>query len=123
MMGMQIGFALRPQCLYFSQTIILKLCISVYYFRNFLFCIGRGIASKVVMFLPRNVDINQLAEMSLSANPPWSLEVFIQHCIHTAFTCFVANICFMRATPRLVSCNRLLFTANKLSDLLLLCVH
>ncbi|KAM3337947.1 putative protein isoform X1 [Capsicum galapagoense] len=42
---------------------------------NFLFCIGRGIASKVVMFLPRNVDINQLAEMSLSANPPWSLEV------------------------------------------------
>ncbi|KAK4374341.1 hypothetical protein RND71_005018 [Anisodus tanguticus] len=42
---------------------------------NFLFSIGRGIASKVVMFLPRNVDINQLAELSLSANPPWSLEV------------------------------------------------
>ncbi|KAL3351601.1 hypothetical protein AABB24_019934 [Solanum stoloniferum] len=42
---------------------------------NFLFSIGRGIASKVVMFLPRNVDINELAELSLSANPPWSLEV------------------------------------------------
>ncbi|XP_060173414.1 uncharacterized protein LOC132604097 [Lycium barbarum] len=42
---------------------------------NFLFSIGRGIASKVVMFLPRNVDINQLAELSQSANPPWSLEV------------------------------------------------
>lgn len=42
---------------------------------NFLFSIGRGIAPKVVMFLPRNVDINQLAELSLSANPPWFLEV------------------------------------------------
>uniref|UniRef100_M1B8Z0 Trimethylguanosine synthase n=2 Tax=Solanum tuberosum TaxID=4113 RepID=M1B8Z0_SOLTU len=42
---------------------------------NFLFSIGRGIASKVVMFLPRNVDINELAELSLSANPPWLLEV------------------------------------------------
>ncbi|XP_055811082.1 uncharacterized protein LOC129880866 isoform X2 [Solanum dulcamara] len=42
---------------------------------NFLFSIGRGIASKVVMFLPRNVDINELAELSLSVNPPWSLEV------------------------------------------------
>lgn len=28
------------------------------------------------MFLPRNVDLNQLAELSLTANPPWSLEVF-----------------------------------------------
>ncbi|PWA13617.1 WW domain-containing protein [Artemisia annua] len=27
------------------------------------------------MFLPRNVDIDQLAELSLSANPPWALEV------------------------------------------------
>lgn len=42
---------------------------------NFLFSIGRGIASKVVMFLPRNVDISELAELSLSVNPPWSLEV------------------------------------------------
>ncbi|XP_028054022.1 uncharacterized protein LOC114258288 isoform X4 [Camellia sinensis] len=40
-----------------------------------LFNVARGIASKVVMFLPRNVDFNQLAELSLSANPPWSLEV------------------------------------------------
>lgn len=36
---------------------------------------GKGIAPRVVMFLPRNVDINQLAELSLSALPPWSLEV------------------------------------------------
>lgn len=42
---------------------------------NFLFSIGRGIASKVVMFLPRNVDITELAELSLSVHPPWSLEV------------------------------------------------
>ncbi|KAE9457150.1 hypothetical protein C3L33_10936, partial [Rhododendron williamsianum] len=40
-----------------------------------LFDVARGIASKVVMFLPRNVDLNQLAELSLSANPPWLLEV------------------------------------------------
>lgn len=40
-----------------------------------LFDAGKKIASKIVMFLPRNVDINQLAELSLSAVPPWSLEV------------------------------------------------
>ncbi|KAH6782212.1 S-adenosyl-L-methionine-dependent methyltransferases superfamily protein [Perilla frutescens var. frutescens] len=40
-----------------------------------LFDAGKGIAPKIVMFLPRNVDINQLAELSLSAVPPWSLEV------------------------------------------------
>ncbi|CAN4095384.1 unnamed protein product [Withania somnifera] len=42
---------------------------------SFLFSIGRGIASKVVMFLPRNVDINELAKLSVSVDPPWSLEV------------------------------------------------
>ncbi|XP_019156764.1 PREDICTED: uncharacterized protein LOC109153322 isoform X4 [Ipomoea nil] len=42
---------------------------------HFLFNIATGIAPKVVMFLPKNVDINQLAELALSANPPWSLEV------------------------------------------------
>ncbi|KAL6572388.1 hypothetical protein OROMI_013346 [Orobanche minor] len=42
---------------------------------QFLFDAGKGIAPKIVMFLPRNVDINQLAELSLSAMPPWSLEV------------------------------------------------
>ncbi|KAL8513874.1 hypothetical protein ACS0TY_013116 [Phlomoides rotata] len=42
---------------------------------QFLFDAGKRIASKMVMFLPRNVDINQLAELSLSATPPWSLEV------------------------------------------------
>nr|GMD96331.1 trimethylguanosine synthase isoform X1 [Ipomoea batatas] len=42
---------------------------------HFLFNIATRIAPKVVMFLPKTVDINQLAELALSANPPWSLEV------------------------------------------------
>ncbi|KAF8410072.1 hypothetical protein HHK36_002594 [Tetracentron sinense] len=42
---------------------------------SFLFNTARGIASRIVMFLPRNVDLNQLAELSLSAHPPWALEV------------------------------------------------
>ncbi|XP_010269634.1 PREDICTED: uncharacterized protein LOC104606219 isoform X2 [Nelumbo nucifera] len=42
---------------------------------HFLFNTARRIASRVVMFLPRNVDLNQLAELSLSAQPPWTLEV------------------------------------------------
>ncbi|KAI4389895.1 hypothetical protein MLD38_002065 [Melastoma candidum] len=41
----------------------------------FLFHTARKIASTVVMFLPKNVDLNQLAEISLSAQPPWGLEV------------------------------------------------
>ncbi|WJX09469.1 hypothetical protein P8452_00301 [Trifolium repens] len=40
-----------------------------------LFNAAKEIASRVVMFLPRNVNFNQLAELSLSACPPWSLEV------------------------------------------------
>ncbi|KAL5558838.1 hypothetical protein UlMin_035049 [Ulmus minor] len=40
-----------------------------------LFSIAKKIASKVVMFLPRNVNLNQLAELSLLDSPPWSLEV------------------------------------------------
>ncbi|XP_031406331.1 uncharacterized protein LOC116214940 isoform X2 [Punica granatum] len=40
-----------------------------------LFKTAKGIASKVVMFLPKNVDVNQLAELSLSSCPPCSLEV------------------------------------------------
>ncbi|XP_026662896.1 trimethylguanosine synthase isoform X5 [Phoenix dactylifera] len=40
-----------------------------------LFKIAKTVASKVVMFLPRNVDLNQLAELTLSLNPPWELEV------------------------------------------------
>ncbi|KAJ6840033.1 uncharacterized protein M6B38_312345 [Iris pallida] len=40
-----------------------------------LFNAARIIASKVVMFLPRNVNLNQLAELSLSVSPPWALEV------------------------------------------------
>ncbi|KAK7291114.1 hypothetical protein RIF29_06011 [Crotalaria pallida] len=40
-----------------------------------LFNVAKEIASRVVMFLPRNVNFNQLAELALSACPPWSLEV------------------------------------------------
>ncbi|VFQ77242.1 unnamed protein product [Cuscuta campestris] len=56
----------------------------------YLFNVGKGIASKVVMFLPRNVDINQLAEIALSANPSWSLEVFcpISSNLVENFLCF-----------------------------------
>ncbi|KAI3522157.1 hypothetical protein L1887_11637 [Cichorium endivia] len=42
---------------------------------QFLFNVAKGIAPRIVMFLPRNVDINQLAELALSANPTWKLEV------------------------------------------------
>lgn len=42
---------------------------------KYLFEIARTIASKVVMFLPRNADLDQLAELSLSVNPPWAVEV------------------------------------------------
>lgn len=41
----------------------------------FLFDVAKKIACRIVMFLPRNVDVNQLAELSMSAQPPWSLEV------------------------------------------------
>lgn len=44
-------------------------------FRRFLFLTAMKIASKIVMFLPRNVDPNQLAELSLLSDPPWELEV------------------------------------------------
>ncbi|CAD6211454.1 unnamed protein product [Miscanthus lutarioriparius] len=40
-----------------------------------LFKLGTMIASRVVMFLPRNIDLNQLADMSLSVDPPWAVEV------------------------------------------------
>ncbi|CAD5314800.1 unnamed protein product [Arabidopsis thaliana] len=39
-----------------------------------LFKAAMNIASTIIMFLPRNVDINQLAELALSTSPPWSLE-------------------------------------------------
>lgn len=42
---------------------------------QFLFNVAKGIAPRIVMFLPRNVDMKQLAELSLSVNPPWTLEV------------------------------------------------
>ncbi|XP_010228528.1 trimethylguanosine synthase isoform X2 [Brachypodium distachyon] len=40
-----------------------------------LFKLATAIASRVVMFLPRNIDLNQLADMCLSVDPPWSVEV------------------------------------------------
>jgi hypothetical protein len=43
-------------------------------FRYSLFKLGTTMASRVVMFLPRNVDVNQVAEMSLSVDPPWAVE-------------------------------------------------
>ncbi|GAV89828.1 Methyltransf_15 domain-containing protein, partial [Cephalotus follicularis] len=41
----------------------------------FLFNTAKEVASTIVVFLPRNIDLNQLAELALSANAPWSLEV------------------------------------------------
>ncbi|XP_051214663.1 uncharacterized protein [Lolium perenne] len=41
----------------------------------YLFKLATTIASRVVMFLPRNTDLNQLADMCLSVNPPWAVEV------------------------------------------------
>ncbi|XP_027330752.1 uncharacterized protein LOC113846547 isoform X2 [Abrus precatorius] len=40
-----------------------------------LFNVAKEIASRVVMFLPRNINFNQLAELCLSSCPTWSLEV------------------------------------------------
>lgn len=53
-----------------------------------LFNVAKQIASRIVMFLPRNVNLNQLAELSLSANPPWSLEV----CGQTQFQCWFGTV-------------------------------
>ncbi|KAK7311071.1 hypothetical protein RJT34_08964 [Clitoria ternatea] len=40
-----------------------------------LFNVAKEIASRIVMFLPRNINFDQLAELALSCCPPWSLEV------------------------------------------------
>ncbi|XP_020206108.1 uncharacterized protein LOC109791250 isoform X2 [Cajanus cajan] len=40
-----------------------------------LFKVAKEIASRIVMFLPKNINFNQLAELSLLSCPPWSLEV------------------------------------------------
>ncbi|XP_021724135.1 uncharacterized protein LOC110691505 isoform X2 [Chenopodium quinoa] len=42
---------------------------------QFLFNTFKATASLIIMFLPRNVDFLQLAELSLSSDTPWSLEV------------------------------------------------
>ncbi|GLT58931.1 hypothetical protein SLA2020_317860 [Shorea laevis] len=45
------------------------------YIDIFLLMLQRNLLScQIVMFLPINVDVNQLAELSPSAQPPWSLE-------------------------------------------------
>ncbi|CAI9115777.1 OLC1v1016771C2 [Oldenlandia corymbosa var. corymbosa] len=54
----------------FDIKTMLKPCDGFYLFK-----LATKIAPKIVMFLPRNVDINQIAEVALSVNPPWSLEV------------------------------------------------
>ncbi|KAJ6679101.1 S-ADENOSYLMETHIONINE-DEPENDENT METHYLTRANSFERASE RELATED [Salix purpurea] len=41
----------------------------------FLFNTAKQIGRRIIMFLPRNIDLNQLAELCLTSNPPWSLEV------------------------------------------------
>ncbi|PKU69134.1 trimethylguanosine synthase [Dendrobium catenatum] len=41
----------------------------------YLFKIASMIAAKVVMFLPRNVNLSQLVDLSMLADPPWNLEV------------------------------------------------
>eukprot|EP00258_Populus_trichocarpa_P023993 XP_024440012.1 trimethylguanosine synthase isoform X7 [Populus trichocarpa] len=40
-----------------------------------LFNTAKQIGHRIIMFLPRNIDLNQLAELCLTSNPPWSLEV------------------------------------------------
>lgn len=45
--------------------------------RDSLFKAAMNISSTIIMFLPRNVDINQLAELALSTYPPWSLEASV----------------------------------------------
>lgn len=42
---------------------------------QFLFNTFKAIASMIIMFLPRNVNLVQLADLALSANCAWSLEV------------------------------------------------
>ncbi|GJV84319.1 RNA cap guanine-N2 methyltransferase [Tanacetum coccineum] len=42
--------------------------------RNVLFDVAKQIAPRVVMFLPRNVNLGQLADLALSTTPPWTLE-------------------------------------------------
>lgn len=44
-----------------------------------LFQIAQSISSNVVLFLPRNVDLDQLSELSWLASPPLPCEVSIKH--------------------------------------------
>ena len=59
------------------RQVLTSCCSDLYSCRYFLFNTAKKIASRVVMFLPRNVDLNQLAELCLSSHPPWALEVLI----------------------------------------------
>ncbi|PWA76804.1 WW domain-containing protein [Artemisia annua] len=40
-----------------------------------LFNVAKKVAPRVVMYLPKNSDIGQLADLALSTRPPWKLEV------------------------------------------------
>ncbi|XP_071711306.1 uncharacterized protein [Rutidosis leptorrhynchoides] len=65
---------------------------------QFLFNVAKEIAPRIVMFLPRNVDVDQLAELALSANPPWTLEVeknFLNDKLK-AITAYFTHPSFMR---------------------------
>ncbi|KAJ8772841.1 hypothetical protein K2173_028018 [Erythroxylum novogranatense] len=42
---------------------------------HFIFSKAKQIGGRIIMFLPKNVDINQLAELALYNDPPWSVEV------------------------------------------------
>ncbi|CAM0949323.1 unnamed protein product [Alopecurus aequalis] len=54
----------------YDMKTMLKPCDGYYLFK-----LATVIASRVVMFLPRNTDLNQLADMCLSVDPPWTVEV------------------------------------------------
>lgn len=70
-MGELLGseYCLFPCCARICSHALVEL------FRYHLFKVATAIASRVVMFLPRNSDLDQLADMCLSIDPPWAVEV------------------------------------------------
>ena len=70
-MGKILGseYSLFPCCARKCSHVLVEL------FRYHLFKLATAIASRVVMFLPRNSDLDQLADMCLSVDPPWAVEV------------------------------------------------
>ena len=51
--------------------VLVQICI----FRWSLFQAAQSITPNIIMFLPRNVDINQVAELSWLSSPPLDVEV------------------------------------------------